>query len=114
MTRIDVAQGVSTRAVILGPYTWSGGTADPLFPGLSKFFAVRILRPVNGVPQILQALTVTAVASQHEGIQAVGVTDLSVITETDGHIGVNFNVANLHGFNTLYEFSYYFSMIVPE
>lgn len=44
----------------------------------------------------------------------MGVTDLSVVTEPDGYIGVNFNVTNFHASNTLYEFNYYIAMITPE
>ncbi|MEU3317131.1 hypothetical protein ABZ743_31250 [Streptomyces sp. NPDC006662] len=115
---IEMAQPITTeisrKAVVLGPYPWHGGTAEGLRPGQSKFFAERILSPVHGVAQVLRSLTVTAVASAHADVQAVGVTDLSVVTESDGHIGVNFNVTNFHAENTLYEFNCYIAMIVPE
>ncbi|WP_331746016.1 hypothetical protein [Streptomyces virginiae] len=111
---IEVTQEISRRAVILGPYTWSGGTAEPLLPGQSKFCADRILSPVHDAAQVLRSLTVTAAASAHADVQAVGVTDLSVVTEPDGYIGVNFNVTNFHASNTLYEFNYYIAMITPE
>ncbi|MDX3804288.1 hypothetical protein [Streptomyces sp. AK04-3B] len=108
-----MTQEISRRAVILG-HNWSGGTAEPLLPGQSKFFADRILSPVHDAAQVLRSLTVTATASQHADVRAVGVTDLTVVTEPDGHIGVNFNVTNFHASNTLYEFDYYIAMIVPE
>ncbi|BDM74913.1 hypothetical protein HEK616_84000 (plasmid) [Streptomyces nigrescens] len=114
MTRTDIAQGVSTRTVILGPYGWHSGTEGPLRPGQSKFFAKRILSSLHGVSQVLEALTVTAVARPASGVQAVGVTDLCVVEEASGALGVNFNVTNLHAWNDLFAFDFHIAIIVPE
>ncbi|MEU3317133.1 hypothetical protein ABZ743_31260 [Streptomyces sp. NPDC006662] len=100
----------------MGPYSWpDDGTAEPLDPGQSKFFAERILSPApDGFRQELRSLTVTAVASQHADVQAVRVTDLSVVKESNSYLGVNFNVTNAHSYNALHAFEYYIAMIVPE
>lgn len=110
-----IGQATSRRTVVLGPYPWpDSDTAEPLDPGQSKFFAERILSPVQGSEQELRSLTVTAVARQHTDVQAMRVTDLHVVKESSNYLGVNFSVTNAHTYNVLHAFEYYIAMIVPE
>ncbi|BDM74912.1 hypothetical protein HEK616_83990 (plasmid) [Streptomyces nigrescens] len=69
---------------------------------------------MSGYSQILQALTITAVPPSTLEEGAMGVTDLRVITEPDGAIGVNFTATNVHAVNPSDRFTYWVAMRVRE
>ncbi|MGW1642922.1 hypothetical protein [Streptomyces lavendulae] len=121
MTQADIAQRISTRVILLGPYKWDSRFNLPggLLPGHHVVRSHRILETIDGYPQILQALTVTVAAPEEylgeevlEG--AASVTDLHVITMPDGVLGVNFIITNVHATNPVGFFKYWIAMRVRE
>ncbi|WP_331746013.1 hypothetical protein [Streptomyces virginiae] len=115
MAQADIAQRVSTRVILLGPYS----RYSPLLPGHHIVRSHRILETIDGYSQILQALTVTVAAPKERPgeevlVGAMSVTDLHVITMPDGVIGVNFIITNVHATNPVAYFDYWIAMRVRE
>ena len=107
--------------VILGPYLWASAT-EPMQPGQQMVWAAPILTPVPSpgsppgttVQQKLQAVNVTVVPAREFNVQALGVSQLSVIALLNGELSVNFVVTNNHATSRCAGYRWWAAVTVNE